>query len=173
MTKMCVTPGIEPGTFGIIARHSSAELHNTIAIYQTMACNIMHQGDQQGGGGVAGLCTQNLYPFHIAFISTRRAMGTEELHSGPQTIISSTDIWLMMNRHGTLKHLNSYCAWKLTLPPTLHSSRLEDQVATTGHQRLPPVHRRTLTAAEGNSPSRRLLAFTPAAPPGRRSCLAR
>ena len=28
-------------------------------------------------------------------------MGTEELHSGPSTIISSTDVWLMTNHHGT------------------------------------------------------------------------
>ena len=28
-------------------------------------------------------------------------MGTEELHSRPSTIISSTDVWLMTNHHGT------------------------------------------------------------------------
>ena len=95
-----------------------------------------------------GLSTQNLHVHQIAFIPTRRATGTEELHSGPSTIIFSTDIWLMMTHRGTLKHSNSCCAWKPTLPPTLHSSRLEDQVATTGHPKLPLDHRQTLTAAE-------------------------
>ena len=40
--KNYVIPGIEPGTFGITARSSSAELHNMIAIYQTTARNIVH-----------------------------------------------------------------------------------------------------------------------------------
>ena len=79
MTKMCVIPGIEPGTFGIAAQRSSAELYNTIAICQAGALPAC-------GGGGAGLGTQHPCPHHIVFLPLEGLWGRRNFTPVPQPL---------------------------------------------------------------------------------------